>query len=280
MSREPAWLIVPVFDSFNNINKLIECLKAQTYKDFCLIIVNHGKEQLDLKEKDIQLEVIKGNPRMWWTAAVNHGIRYILENKRTSLQTPIIIQNDDVTFNQDYLYNLINSWRYREDVIMGSVCLDEDTGRILRANLVLNKRKALFEDFYKGESLSLITDKGILASDLLTGRGTLIPVKVLKSAGLFREKRPPHYRADYELVLRAKKKGFQAYVSANAFVYTRIVNHHKHEQNKLQYLYSYKSRINIKDLFFFSYSVFNIFYATYFFIVNLKRIAKIVSRSE
>lgn len=50
----------------------------------------------------------------------------------------------------------------------------------------------------------------------------MIPAKIFMDIGLYNEKSLPHYRADYELVYHAKKKGYDAFVSGNSIVYTGV----------------------------------------------------------
>src|SRR4030095_5801184 len=49
--------------------------------------------------------------------------------------------------------------------------------------------------------------------DGLSGRGTLYPVQAIRSAGLMNPRWLPHYLADYDLAVRAKKAGYRLLVS-------------------------------------------------------------------
>jgi hypothetical protein len=58
--------------------------------------------------------------------------------------------------------------------------------------------------------------------DVLPGRGTLVPVSVFQQIGNFNVKMLPHYGADYEFSVRAKRAGYRLVVSHKAKVYAML----------------------------------------------------------
>lgn len=269
-----VWIVVPVFERVNHIFNLIECLKTQTYTNYKLIIIDHGIKKIE-GNFGSKIEVITASPKLWWTGAINKGINYILENENVSSDSPILTLNDDVIIDRNYLSNLILDWGDDTNVIMGSVCVEPNSSKIVYANIVLNKLKAKFEFKHKSEDINAIKDQ-ILPSDVLAGRGTLIPAKVFMDIGLYNERYLPHYRADYDLIYRAKKRGYKIYTSANAIVYSVLDSSHTLDKNnKLRSLYlmlfGRKSVCNVKDFFYSSFLSFNLFYGTYYFCVNILR---------
>jgi GT2 family glycosyltransferase len=269
-----VWIVVPVYERVNHIFNLIECLEDQTYTNYKLIIIDHGKNKIK-SDFGSKIEVITASPKLWWTGAINKGIKYILENENMSSDSPILTLNDDVTFGRNYLSNLISDWGNDVNVIMGSVCVEPKSSKIIYANIVLNKFKATFEFKYKSEDINNIKEQ-ILPSDVLAGRGTLIPVKVFMDIGLYNERYLPHYRADYDLIFRAKKKGYNIYTSTNAIVYSVLDSPHILDRNnKLKSLYlllfGRKSVCNLKDFFYSSFLSFSLLYGTYYFCVNILR---------
>ncbi len=274
MSTRTVWIVVPVFEREDSLEKFVSCLKYQTHQNYKLVVVDHGKRSLQIALNDPRVEIIRGSHKMWWTAAINRGIRHVLKDRSVKAETPVLIQNDDVVFGQDYISTLLEDWEGRKDSIVGSLCLDNDTHKIIRANIILEESKGNLKYFYRGKDLSSITSNGPLGSDVLTGRGTLIPASVFWEVGLYNERLLPHYRADNELIYRAKKKGYRIMVSTRAIVYSRLDSHYKLKNNlasKYKYLFDRKSLYNIKDLFFYSYLCFDLAYGTYFFKENLKR---------
>lgn len=273
--KEPlVWIVVPVFEREFQILKLVTQLHGQTYDNYKLIVVDHGKKKIN-RTLGPKVEIITASPHLWWTGAVNLGIRYVLRNENINPNTPILIMNDDVEFDKCYLSTLVSDWGGKENCIMGSICADSESSKILYADIVLNKLRAEFEFNHKYETIHEVGTE-VLNSDILPGRGTLIPIKILSDIGIYDEIHLPHYRADYELVYRAKKKGYEVYMSPNAVVYSVLDSPHKLEKNnKLKSIYlllfGRKSVRNIKDLFYFSYLNFNLFYGTYYLSINLLR---------
>jgi GT2 family glycosyltransferase len=62
----------------------------------------------------------------------------------------------------------------------------------------------------------------VILSDLLPGRGTLIPVSVFNEIGLFDEVNFPHYAADEDFSARAKKIGYGLVISTAAVVRSHV----------------------------------------------------------
>lgn len=274
INKPVIWIVVPVYERISYISKLVENLKKQTYQNYRLIIVDHGKSKIKM-EFDKKAEVILASAELWWTGAINKGIKYILENKNIKPETPILIMNDDVSFDSNYLENMMLEWNYNEKKIIGSICIEPETSRIIYANMVLNRLKAKFEYKNKFKNINCLGNKPLL-SDVLKGRGTLIPAKVFLEIGVYNEKFLPHYKADHELIYRAKKRGYMIYTSPRVILYSKLDSpHNLDKENKFKsatlVLFGRKSTSNIKDLFNYSYLSFDIFYGTYYFIINLLR---------
>ena len=284
MQHQPfIWIVVPVFERENYILNLVEQLKQQTYKNYNLIVVDHGKNKI--KEiPDSNVEILSASPDLWWTGAINNGIRHVLENKNISLKTPILVINDDVSIGKNYLSNLISDWKNDEYVMIGSLGVEPNSSKIIYANIIFNKIKAKYEFVNTSNKVENLKDC-LLPSDLLPGRGTLIPAKIFMDIGLYDEKRLPHYWADYELISRAKKRGYDAFVSGNSIVYTAInipnkLNRDNLLNSLLSALFGRKSSSNLKDLFRFSFLNFNLIYGAYFFFINsLRNIGYILLKS-
>jgi GT2 family glycosyltransferase len=55
----------------------------------------------------------------------------------------------------------------------------------------------------------------------LSGRGTLIPVRIFKRIGLFDADTFPHYAADYDFSLRAKQIGYALVLHPRCYLYSK-----------------------------------------------------------
>lgn len=272
------FIVVPTFNRPECILSLIGQLKNQSFNDYCLVIVDHGNEKNDFTESQDHI-YINASSDLWWTGAINIGIRYVLDECKKNV--PLLIINDDVEFaNIDYLKNLYNYWKLHDEHIVGSICTSRD-GKIIYANMLHNYWLANLRYYFKGEDVAEIKTE-TLNSDVLKGRGTLIPSEVFKEIGLYNEKFLPHYRADHELIYRAYKKGYKVKVLKNAVLYSVLDSPNSIDKlNRFKSLWNVlwgkRSVANLKDLFNYSFLCFNPIYAVYYFLINASKIVLMYS---
>ena len=62
----------------------------------------------------------------------------------------------------------------------------------------------------------------VVESDLLSGRGTLIPVEAFRKFGMYDVDRFPHYAADEDFSLMCKRNGYRLLVAVKAVVYSHV----------------------------------------------------------
>ena len=111
---------------------------------------------------------------------------------------------------------------------------------------------------YQNIAPSKIRDEYI-DSDVLTGKGTVFPLSILDKIGIYNEEKLPHYKADHELVWRARKSGFKVYASTK--MQLRTLSDQKTASGKERFLsnvrflyFDMRSTMRIKDLW--NYSIF------------------------
>ena len=234
-------------------NECLLSLRSQTYTNFKVIVVDHGS--IDgtsefIKSEFPEVILLKGNESMWWTAATNVGVRYALKNGADFVLT----LNNDLIVKPDYLYQLNEVAIKNPFTIIGSVSVDiKEPLKIIYAGTKWNKWTAKYRsaiDLSKFQKFK--NELSIIETDLLPGRGTIIPVKAFIDLGLFDESNFPHYAADEEFTNRCKKKGFQLYVSTQAIVYSN------YEASGLKNIHKSKSIGYWKDLFISRRSPMNI----------------------
>jgi GT2 family glycosyltransferase len=152
---------------------------------------------------------------------------------------------------EDYVERLVNASISNGRGIVGSTLVDFNNSDFMesgirldyRLNLVVNRNKTIIEE----TELDMTTD-------VLPGRGTLIPQEVFKKIGTFNLKKLPHYGADYEFMIRAKRAGFKLMVSHRAKVFAKLNITGLNVPNKrfltlkesLALLFSKRSKTNIR----------------------------------
>ncbi|WP_299017528.1 glycosyltransferase [uncultured Polaribacter sp.] len=268
------YIVVPTFERFGHINNLIATLEGQTFKNYVLVVVDHGVSKVE-KVDNKKLVYLNASSKLWWTGAINVGVNYVLKNFE-GINTPILIINDDVSIaKNDYLEGMFEYWSKNQNSLVGSICATR-SNEIIYCNMIYNfsKAKLLYEN--KGSNI-LDLDTNLFYSDVLKGRGTLIASSVFKKIGLFNEKFLPHYKADHEFSYRAKKKGFSLVVLKKALVYSDLDSPNKFDKKRklysvLKILFGIRSTNNLKDLFYYSFLCFTPFYAVYYFVINSLKI--------
>jgi GT2 family glycosyltransferase len=221
------YIAIPVFNRVFQTIKCLDSLYVQHYKNFTIIVLDDRSTDgtYDVVSKNYaDVILLKGNGNLWWTEATNRCIRYALS--MCSDQDLLLTLNNDLTVQPDYLESLIRVHLEHPRALIGSLAVNmDDPTRVAYAGekwcVTLAKKRL---NVVPGTRVSDLDEQKLFSSDVLPGRGTLIPVSVIKEVGLFDSNRLPHYGADYDFSLRAKKAGYKLIVSSSSVVYADIDN--------------------------------------------------------
>ncbi|MFH1772631.1 MAG: glycosyltransferase family 2 protein [Candidatus Omnitrophota bacterium] len=248
------FIIIPVYNRREETRKCILSLNQQTYKDFSLIVFDDGstdKTDLMLKEEFGHVRVLKGDGNYFWSKSVNQAVVFALDNKADYILT----LNNDLVLDEYFVESFVNKAIERPDIIMGSSCYDIKTGKIIFAGSRMNWRTAKLRMELEFLNMDDLKDT-LIEVDHLGGRGLWIPADVFKKIGLFNEKDFPHYIADYDFTLRAKKAGFGVYCNIESKIYSNdikkttirenVLLSKRYSKNLIIYLSSIKSPANLK----------------------------------
>jgi N-acetylglucosaminyl-diphospho-decaprenol L-rhamnosyltransferase len=254
------YVVVPVFNRKFFTQRFLECMRGQTFRNLQVIVVDDGSTDgtADLivsQFPDVQLILSEGN--LWWTGAINLGIRHALT--QASGEDAILIINDDLEIDCDYLEIMHNLRRTLPRTLIGSVAVAIDTPEIIEdGGTAINWWTAKFYHLNAGVRLSKFDTSHYVEVSLLTGRGTLIPIEVFRTIGLYDDL---HFQqcGDTELPVRAKKAGYSLVVS-----YAAVVKTHRQASDSMntsihyslsdipRYFFGIKSNFRLKYRFFFS----------------------------
>jgi GT2 family glycosyltransferase len=162
---------------------------------------------------------------MWWTAATNLGVAYALKSGCDFVLT----LNNDLEVTENYLQELMNVHAEIGSCIVGSVSLNiKAKNEIGFCGILWNKFTAKYISIANTYNKSYDQMKTVLSpstnvkTDILPGRGTLIPKEIFEKIGMFDEIVFPHYGADIDFALRAGKKQYKLIVAINAVLYSHI----------------------------------------------------------
>lgn len=276
------YIIIPVHNRKEFTRRCLLSLRQQTYKDFKIIVVDDGStdgtgEMLAVEFPEVH--VIKGDGNLWWTGAINLGVKYVL--KIADDYDYILLFNNDTEVEKNYLLKMSKLVKLEQNIIIGSVEVEEDSENIIKSGGVIIK---IFRGkmcvLNKNKELKDFDNKHYEYVDVLTGRGTLYPIIIFKKIGLFDSLHFPHY-GDFDLPLRARKQGYKLIVFYNlivkSFKETKIQNNIQKKniynlQDFWPYFFDKHSNANIISRWYLSKNInSNILIAVYFFIINMIR---------
>jgi GT2 family glycosyltransferase len=211
------YIIITDFNGYKQTKKCLAALKASTYRNFKTIVVDHGTTHDTSKGLSTNFPdviVLKGSENLWWTGAVNLGIRYALSHGTER----IMLLNNDCYVAPDAVEILMQYSRQCAKSIVAPVQRDWKTGKI---NVITPCSHFLFGFptwLGKRKLTREMKKRGLINSKLIIGgRGVVIPAELFSSIGLFDENTLPHYGADHDFYLTAKK-GVDLMIATWAFV--------------------------------------------------------------
>jgi len=166
-------------------------------------------------------EIVGGETSMWWTATVNHGLKYIAQTARSGDR--VILMNDDVNLDRNALNHLLEASCLEPHSLIGAV------------NVVHNPHGNQSCVYFCGGryDLRFACHKVNIRqgtpwqepctrfqqTDFLYGRLLVIPWDAFESGYRFDEVSFPQYCADEDFTFSAKKRGFQVLVDCKSVVY-------------------------------------------------------------
>jgi GT2 family glycosyltransferase len=244
-------IVIPVFNRKEYTKACLESLQAQTNRNFKVIIVDDGStdgtEQM-LREEFPDVDVLKGDGNLFWTAGVNMGIRHALKMGADTIMT----MNNDIVVDEALIENMYRWHKEKPDALLGALELDIETGKPIFGGERLDWMRSNIQQVL--DVLPENERKGIHHVTHLPGRGLLIPRTIIEKIGLFDQDRFPHYIADYDYTHTARRAGFELYVNYDAKILTypdesgeRQIRKNKNLKNYYKHLFDIKGGGNLRD---------------------------------
>jgi len=254
------YIIIPVHNRLEATRQCLESLRHQTFTRFKIVLIDDGSTDGTtnfLKVNYPDVTVLTGDGNLWWTGAINLGIRYALV--RGSTNDAVLVINNDVEVYPDYLETLHRVWQSMPRTLVGSIVVDIDNPEVIdNGGNIVNWWTAKFSVLNHAARRDKFSKDHYVDVSFLTGRGTLIPVQVFYQLGLYDEK---HFQqcGDTEFPVRAKKAGYRLIVSYAAVVKSPVassdsinVSNHYLLKDMKNYFLGIRSNFRLKYRFFFS----------------------------
>jgi GT2 family glycosyltransferase len=203
-------VVIPVHNRIGHTVKCLTSLRKVNYPGIKIIVVDNGST--DGTERIIstqysEVKLLKSNGNLWWTGAVNLGIKSALSQDNET--DYIILLNNDNIVAPNFLKPLVLYHQQRPRSIPGAIVLCVNSpDKIRSVGGTIDWRRGVLSIGYYGYSYDHIC-KEPTKVDTLGGQGVLIHRDVFARIGLFDERLFPHYAADTDFFLRAEGFGFE-----------------------------------------------------------------------
>lgn len=222
VKKNKIWVIIPVYKRFKYLPNLITIFSKNPI--IKTLIIYHGcdKESVNILRKQLtntnNLKILEAQntKNMWWTGAVNFGIEYVLNHAK--IDDRILLINDDVIIDDNYVFGIINC--KSDEVIYGSHIIEKNNNmKKINCGIEFNRESLTFQPIDTHEKYKCNSKFQRSNMKTLSGKGTLIPIKIIKQIGLFDEVNFPHYGSDYEYFKRCSDKGIQLVISNHLYLF-------------------------------------------------------------
>lgn len=282
-----VFVVIPVHDRCGLTRACLGSLAKQTYRRQTVIVVDDGSTDGTagmLATEFTEAVVLHGNGRLWWAGATNLGVRWALERAET--QDLVLTMNNDSTVDPEYLERLVGTSRERPHALIGSACVpDAEPGTITEAAVRFNRLTGASRIDGAGPRGG---DRRLYPADLLSGRGTLVPIVVFSALGLYDAVRLPHYGADNELSMRAKVAGYDLVVDTSCVVVSSVaatgLNPSLRRLSWAQFAFSFVSIRSTNNLWyrwmFYRRALRPLPLAAWFFVVSTARLLTHETRAQ
>lgn len=208
-------VVIPVFNRWPQTARCLAALAQTRGLRPRIYVVDHGSTDDTAAALAAEFpEVIRvaGTSDWWWAAATNAGI----ERARAEGATHIMLLNNDCTVRPDTLPCLLRHLQHPAETVVAPLQVALENGRVAPYKV----RTALALGFATLRDPWPLPARGLLQPVrlIMGGRGVLIPVEVFARIGLLDAAHLPHYAADHDFYLRARKAGITLAVATDARV--------------------------------------------------------------
>ena len=157
-----------------------------------------------------EVVLLHGDGNLWWTAAINLGVKYALEKAADYIMT----LNNDTIATDDFIEKMMFWLQKKPNALLGALFLDKGSGTPIFGGEIINWKTTFSKDLLN--TLAPNERYGLHRVTHFPGRGLVIPSQVFDKIGFFDEKYLPHYAADYDFTHRAFRAGYEIYCNYDA----------------------------------------------------------------
>lgn len=214
-----VFAVIPVFNRLHFTLACIGHLKAQAYPALRIVVADGGSSDGTVEAVSAafpDIVVLTSATELWWAGAMAAGIAYALRETRNEADC-LLMMNNDTEIPAGYVATLVAASQCFDAAVGALVVDSRDATRVLDAGEYVVWSPYSFPVKIHVDPAERFCDD----VDVLPGRGSLVPLRMIRDAGNVDAQRFPHYLADYEFFYRLKRAGFRLGVSYE----TRVLAH-------------------------------------------------------
>lgn len=199
--------------------QLINSANVEISQKLIVVVAGSTDGSIETLKSDFPaVKIIEGNDNWWYTKCMNEGFKAAEEYNPDFILT----LNDDVVLADDYFEKLSDVIKTIDNyTIVNSISLTADKPhRIVNGGVkkYIRWRGKSIRYFKPFAEVPLDQLTGLYPTWIISGRGILIPYKILKALNYFDEKFP-QYGSDDDFGLRAIKAGYKVLISRDLKIY-------------------------------------------------------------
>ncbi len=217
-----VYIVIPVHNRIEATRKCLQSLVKQSVSNTFTLLIDDGSTDGTSAMVSAEFPTVKifqGNGDLWWTGAVNLAILYVLQSAGNA--DFVLTMNNDTMVRSNYIEELLTVYGSHPGSLVGSVSVDSTKEEsIIDSGTKISWVTGKYSKVSKAANYTEFCTKypSTIDVDVLSGRGTLIPVSVFREIGLYDWQSLPHYGADFEFSIRAMRKGHKLIVATKALV--------------------------------------------------------------
>jgi GT2 family glycosyltransferase len=210
MNTEMVYILLPVHNRRHQTKKFIECLKAQTYQNYHLILIDDGSTDgtAEMVQAIIpSATVLKGFGNWWWAGSLQQGINW-LKNHSVNSSDLILMINDDVIFGPEFLNTAIDLLQGKQKILLQAQSYSKRTGCLASTGVSADLKNLSFRKTTLSDEINCLSTMGLF-----------LRFSDLSVVGDFYPKLLPHYLSDCEFTIRAYKRGLKLITDSKLILY-------------------------------------------------------------
>ncbi len=211
-------VIIPVFDGWKQTKICLDALRASTYRNLEIIVVDHGNDhevKKALPSHYPEVIQVSGDPSMWWAGATNLGIRTAMSRGAKT----IMLLNHDCYVEPETIQRLAAHADDTGEAMIAPIPFDHSTKRVLAVTSHTCFLLGFPTLVLPGKEKEIGKRRLLPTRLILGGRGVLIPSTIFERFGLFDEVNLPSYYSDFDFFLRCGGRGILLFIAADAKIY-------------------------------------------------------------